>query len=512
MRSLLSSIVLLGGASTALAVPFDYLFKRDTTTTSSTSTFGPGFNTITWKNCSTNDPPRLQCGTMSVPLDPSNPAGAKITIGMARLKTSHAGGVPPLGVMLMNPGGPGGVASGVMKAVASGDFTLFSDQIIANYDIVGLDPRGVGLSTPVKCDPTVANVRVNTLPTTTAQYNALVAHNKALGQSCASLTGPLINFLSTAVVVEDIELFRQAYGMGKLSFLALSYGTQIAVQYAEAYPQNIGRFVLDGNVDHSLPETAALLGEASTFETTLNHFFAWCAAASPSDCPIQGQNIPAFFDNLISNAATNGIPAASCTPSTCVSPVNDVDILTGVQGMLIGPDITSAWPPLAASLAKAGNGDASDFAAGVFTTQVSGGYSNIAIGCQDWLHASTALDDVLAKMRTAIAIAPHSKGISQSYTYQTSCIGWPAPVTNPQHVLKPKALTAPPMLMINALYDPATSYSWATGVAAQLTQAVFLTRNGAGHTSYLLGGAAFDIANTFFLTGALPAPGTIVTS
>ncbi|KAF3915105.1 hypothetical protein ABW20_dc0100356 [Dactylellina cionopaga] len=452
---------------------------------------------------------------MIVPLDYSNPGGEKITIGMKRLKSTSR--TPSLGTLLVNPGGPGGAASLLPQFVADGA-PIFSDALMAAYDIIGVDPRGVGLSTPVKCDPAVWNQRFSIFPKTQSEYDALVAYNRAAGQSCARLTGNLINHLSSAEVVEDFELFRQAINAGKtlsqskLNFLAFSYGTQLAVQYAEQYAQNVGRFVLDGIVDHSLPETAALIGEASTLEATLHRFFSWCESASASDCPIQGQDLPTFFANLVEGADSTPITASGCTPTTCYSGVTGDDIRAGVQGMLMGPDISGAWPALASALAQAAGGDAAPFAAGVPTSQISGQYLGLAIGCQDWLHDSASFADVLSKGRMVTALAPLTRGVSLSYSLQVSCLGWPAPVTNAQHPLKPKALTAPAMLLVTALNDPATSISWATGVADQLPKSVLLTRNGAGHTSFPLNGDAQRLIDNFLLTGQLPARGTMVNS
>ena len=48
---------------------------------------------------------------------------------------------------MVNPGGPG--ASGIELAV--GLAIQVSDKLLSHFDLVGFDPRGVGLSTPVSC-------------------------------------------------------------------------------------------------------------------------------------------------------------------------------------------------------------------------------------------------------------------------------------------------------------------------------------------------------------------------
>ncbi|KAF2462612.1 alpha/beta-hydrolase [Lindgomyces ingoldianus] len=453
---------------------------------------------------------------MAVPIDYGNPTGESITIRMARLKSTN-NGTAPLGTLLINLGGPGAPTAALIKDVAKGN-QLFSEELMANYDIVGLDPRGVGTSNPVKCNQRIWNERVNLFPTTEEEYQSIVAHNKALGESCAKLTGNLINHLDTAHVVEDFEMFRLAINNGGLNLLAWSYGTQIAIQYAEKYPENVNRFVLDGITDHTLPETTTLIAEAATYEATLNQFFLWCNTTS--DCLLQGQNVAGLFDSLVKTAASSPIPAPNCNSTgdnACFSTITASDILTNVQFLLAGPNINTTWPELSSSLAAAAQGNAGPgLSTPIATSDNYNGYAFLAIACQDWLHESSGVTDVLEKQRMAAAMFPHTRGASESYYAQVKCIGWPALTTNPQHVLEKKALRAPPMLLVNALWDPETSIVWATGVARQLeeTGSVLVTRDGAGHTSYLgsLEGETRGVEEVFLLTGVLPAKGLVLRS
>ncbi|KAF3921988.1 hypothetical protein ABW20_dc0104657 [Dactylellina cionopaga] len=443
---------------------------------------------------------------------------------MARLKSTSEN---PAGTILINPGGPGGVATTIIEAAAAGA-PIIGKDIMDNYDVVGLDPRGVGSSTPVKCDPDLWNKRVSLFPTTEGEYKALVAYNTALGKSCAKLTGNLINHLSTLDVIEDMEMFRRAIknencknrktknktnGNDGLNFLGFSYGTLLATQYAEKYPENVNRFVLDGVVDHSLSETATLLGEATTFEASLNQFFLWCGTSST--CPLKGLDVAKLYDSLVQNATKTPIPAPGCQPTgenACFSTVTGEDIRLNTQSFVAGPYIESSWPILAGALAQAAQGNATLLSTAKATSETSSLYPFVAIGCQDWRHDSDSLANILAKTRMAAVMAPHTKGSTQSYWAQAGCIGWPAPVTNPQRPPKANVQKAPPMLLVNSLYDAETSISWAAGLAAQLPKSVLLTRYGAGHTSYLSGGEAQKIIDKFFVSGKLPAPGTTTLS
>jgi hypothetical protein len=76
---------------------------------------------------------------------------------------------------------------------------------MTHFDLIGMDPRGIGDSTPIKCDPDIWNERISYFPTTEAEYEAMISHNKRLGESCPNLTAPLLGLMDTASVARDME-------------------------------------------------------------------------------------------------------------------------------------------------------------------------------------------------------------------------------------------------------------------------------------------------------------------
>ena len=88
-----------------------------------------------------------RCGLLTVPLDYADPTGEKIKIALSEIP--HTEGVKSQGIMLVNPGGPGGsglTLSRLKDFVPNGG----GDP----YDWIGFDPRGVGSSQPsLACDP-----------------------------------------------------------------------------------------------------------------------------------------------------------------------------------------------------------------------------------------------------------------------------------------------------------------------------------------------------------------------
>ncbi|KAI1750633.1 TAP-like protein-domain-containing protein [Xylaria castorea] len=462
--------------------------------------------TIKWGPCSDQFPDTLTCATFRVPLDWNDIHSQKnetVELGMVRREAEDK--ASRIGYLFVNPGGPGGQAT---STVASrGD--SFDPEIRARFDIIGLDPRGVGISTPVQCDPEVFNRRVKFMPKTEDEYEALVQYNKDLGANCLKKTGRLLEFVDTISAVKDHEAVRIALGE-KATYLGLSYGTQLFSQYAQLFPDSFRAIALDGNLQHSQSEASNLLTESTSYEATLKQFFEWCT--SDDECALQGKDVAAVFKSVRDNATAAPIPAPGCDDVSCHSDVTEEDFLFTVQGFIISQ---RNWPVLGQALLEADNGNAtliSEF------NQIAIGdayedsylYAGTAIGCQDWAHASTGLADVVEKQNLGAVFSPLTLGACQSYKLQTQCLGWPAPLSNGPAPVTYKGKVE--LLMVNSLYDPSTSYTWALGLHSEIKNAVLLTRNGSGHTSYLLGGDASKLTNAYLLNLTLPEPGTITTT
>ena len=222
---------------------------------------------------------------------------------------------------------------------------------------------------------------------------------------------------------------------------------------------------------------------------------------------------------MISKAAERPIPAPGCggNDSSCTTQVSDVDILYNVQPMLEfvkpPPGIPNSWPGLAQALHDAINGNATLLSTPLATSDTDPLFPSLGVGCLDWRHSATSVSDLRYKQQMATNAAPLTRGASQSYLYQSACLGWPADTVNPQQSLDAAATAKlPPILMVNAYHDPETSYVWAEGLREQIPSTVLLTRNGSGHTSYILGGATTAAIDRYLVDGTLPARNTVLDS
>ena len=187
---------------------------------------------------------------MKLPRDYDKPKGAKTELALLRYRSPDQ--TKRIGTLFVNPGGPGGWATDL--AYYAPDF--FSSDILERFDIVGVDPRGVGYSDNVRCfaDPGKQAPVMNTLygrgyPTTKAETAAYLKAAKAQGKACATAGKPLSVSMSTAAVARDMDVLRRAVGDKKLSYLGFSYGTYLGQVYANLFPDRVRALALDGVLD-----------------------------------------------------------------------------------------------------------------------------------------------------------------------------------------------------------------------------------------------------------------------
>jgi pimeloyl-ACP methyl ester carboxylesterase len=452
----------------------------------------------------------LECATLDVPLDYDDPDGEQITIGLNRLPARDP--AKRIGSLIFNPGGPGGGASPIVALEASGT-PVFTPEVRDHFDLIGMDPRGTGTSTPVRCDPDTWNDFVSLFPQDKAGYERLRAHTTAVGESCLQLTGLLLGHLDTASAAKDIEQVRLALGGEPLNYLGLSYGTQLGATYAELFPDNIRVMVLDGALDHAQRGLAMLDNEARAHDKELERFAQWCNETET--CALHGQDVMAVYDELVAKADETPIPAPRCeVAGYCLGEATGENIRFMVQAFLLFKDPTPAfnlpgWEGLATALAEAQSGDARAFAPYLALSEDSGLYAAQAIECVDWETPIASHDDLAAAELFARVIAPHSQGATQTWTILTGCMGWPVPVANPPRTWNVSG--TPPLLIVNATYDPSTAYVWAQLMREQIDGSVLLTRVGDGHTSYLLQGESQtrDAIDHYLITGETPPPNTV---
>jgi pimeloyl-ACP methyl ester carboxylesterase len=441
----------------------------------------------------------VQCAFLAVPIDYNNPNGPTIRLALDRVRATGKW----LGSLLVNPGGPG--ASGLQFLPDL--YPKLSSAVTAHFDIIGFDPRGVGASSPITCG-TGAQLdqwlSVDAAPTTAQGVKALLSTDQQFAQGCQQRAGALLGKAGTTDAARDMESIRLALGDPKFNYLGFSYGTFLGATYADLYPTHIRAMVLDGAEDPTLDAITTTDTQSVAIDTELKQFFAWCAAGN--NCrwtPAGGQaGMQAAVLALISAVTTQPLPTSSA--GRVVGPNQ---VIYGVADTLYS---MSTWPDLGVALAQAQSGDGTALLR-LYDDYVmrgaNGQYQNLVeanstVSCDD---TSKPAEAAIVAAGPAAAKAAPVFGLANLYSL-LQCVVWPVAPTDAPHPIT--APGSPPIVVVGSTGDPATPYSWAQGLAKELSKGVLLTRVGEGHTGYLFSSCVRQAVETYLVDLTPPTPGT----
>ncbi len=175
------------------------------------------------------------CASLTVPLDRTNAVPGTISLSIER---KPAGGAPSRDAVVALAGGPGQAILPLAPFVAEA-----ISPALTTHDLLLFDQRGTGMSSPLSCAALSNAVEASTARSTTE-----------LVERCALQLGPSRGDYTTSESVEDIEAIRAAAGYEKLVLYGTSYGTKVALEYAERYPQHVESLVLDSTEPPEGPE------------------------------------------------------------------------------------------------------------------------------------------------------------------------------------------------------------------------------------------------------------------
>lgn len=455
--------------------------------------------TVEWSKCGLFD-----CAEIDVPLDWADPNGETITVAVNRHRATNPD--VRVGNLLINPGGPGGSGTDMLEYMVS----ISGERLLEAYDIIGVDPRGVGNSTPLQCG-TGAEVDEFLIPdfavTSEADMETSEEIVAAFAQRCRELSGPVVEFMDTVSAARDMDVIRSVLGDDKLHYFGYSYGTQLGATYLQLYPTKVGRVVLDGAVDLLAPAEETGLYQAAGFEKSLSNFIDWCYEQG-TGCSLDRDKERALnqVGELILKARDEGFPGGRNVT---------VNGNLFVYGVVVTMYDERSWEYLMYGLDEVITlGSASIFyeLANFYLDRSpkTGEYignSTIAftaINCLDAGEGEWTLEDQLAFTAKAVEASPR---LGWWFGSGTGCGGWPWTAAERVTTLD-EARGAGPTLVIGTTEDPATPYVWAERLAADL-DAPLLTWVGEGHTAYGRSNqCVIDAVDTFLVDGQLPADGT----
>ncbi len=455
---------------------------------------------LTWSKCYDN----FECTYLQVPVDYSNIKEGRFKLHVLRLGAINQR--RKLGSLVINPGGPG--ASGVDYAY-NAEY-IFGPSLLAKYDIVGFDPRGVGGSNPIRCltnSQTDLSFAADSKPDNQKELDLLIKQMREYVARCESRTDDILHY-STADSARDMDLLRAALGEKKLNYLGVSYGTYLGTLYADFFPDKVGRMVLDGAISPIVASTEQNLTQAIGFDAALDAFIADCY--TKANCVLQQPVATARlqFISLFQSAAKKPLS------SNKGRAVTESLVVLGTAAALY--DRATGWPQLRAALKQSQTGDGDNFLslADEYAQRNSDGtYSSneadaqFVIDCLDW-KGPRITTEFVSEAKVFAAKAPVF-GPYLAYS-GLSCQFFPKlAIASP--VIKKISTT--PIIIVGTTRDPATPYSWALDLHNTILNSRLISLNGDGHTGYGHGSLCVDNAvDRYFLTGIPPAQDLTCTS
>ena len=533
---------------------------------------------ITWGKCApgtfdsyrgvdSSDPSEYQCAFLKAPLDWDNPDGDQISLALA----IHRSGKKDAPALFVNPGGPGGAVvsalpyyagQGIGEAVVNaydivaldprgvGDSTLalaihrsgkkdapalfvnpggpggavvsalpyyagqgIGEAVVNAYDIVALDPRGVGDSTPVFCmtdeEKDKYNAGSETEGTDADSPQSAIAEvqedSREFAQGCRDHSGAIFEHIDTVSAARDFDMVRSILGQDKLNLLGYSYGTFLGATYAGLYPAQVGRFVLDGALDPSLSVDEVSSMQMRGLDASLQQWITDCA--TQASCPMgrtkdEGiANVRSFLESLEASPLPTNDPDRPLTEGLAV---------TAMIGAMYN---TQWWPELTNAYSDAtrrSDGTAMLEIADLMNSRNPDG--TYADNSTDAINAINNLDYKPAGtdaewIARADALKSELSILDRYVGYPSAGLSaWPTEHAEREPI---HATGAAPILVIGTTHDPATPYPMAEALASQLDSGVLITVEGWNHTAYRRGAnqCVVRAVEDYLVKGTVPTDG-----
>ncbi|NKY32880.1 alpha/beta hydrolase [Nocardia speluncae] len=365
------------------------------------------------------DDDRVECATLEVPLDYSSPDGPAIELGISRIRAT---GTDRVGSVVVNPGGPGAPSVGFVTAVAD---SWADGPARQQFDIVSMDPRGVGTSRPaIDCytdqerddDAIVSGIPAGALAWTADSARSVL-------EQCARRSGGMdvLGQMSTENAARDLDVLRAALGDEQLTFLGASYGTRLGTIYAQQFPSRVRAMVLDGAVD---PRKNVLERQTQLFagvQRSFDELSRYCV--DRGNCPL-GSDLAGTvgaIQSLLRPLLDTPAPTAGGRRLT---------YFAAIEAVTLGLYSSQAWDSVIAGLAelRAGRADVMlalrDVGAqrGPDGTYTNSSEATLAINCLDEIRPTP--EQTTAVVAEVNSLAPYmDPGFDVDTHY--GCEGWP---------------------------------------------------------------------------------------
>lgn len=423
------------------------------------------------------DPQRMRCGT-AVAVEPGVSQPIRVPAIRITRKDASSRAAP---VVFMN-GGPGG--RGVAEV---GDW--LGHPLLQRHDLILYDSRGTGQASPLPCPELGAGVLALIAKDLDASAE-LQARTKLVGPCLAAMPAALLGVFTTPHMARDIDAIRRMFGYERVSLYAVSYGTRIAMAYANAYPQHLDKLLLDSVV----PPQAYYQDVGDTFGRALERTFVECerSAACNSRFPQFRKNYGDILAELRARPLRLHMPGGGYANDTVSLNAQDFSLL--MQQLFYGDELIPTFPLMIDELKRGNSAPLAllfDVTVGMRVKGLNFATYYLVLGNDELPLRSTALRNASAAKSDLMFFAQDMK-LLESLRIFSGTNATPAAA---------KAFSGP-VLVIAGSFDPITAPSYGAALASGGgSNARYLEFPASGHTASLSDDCARAAAVGFLAAG-----------
>jgi len=402
-------------------------------------------------------PTSARCGHIAVLENRSQANGRKIDIAFIVLPANTLS--PLHDPLFMLPGGPGQSAAALAPLAAA------LGSVRRNRDIVLVDPRGGGKSSPLHCAAFAPRDPLDEFADDDSARGA---------QDClreiTEAHGADVAQYNTSALVADVDDIRQALGYEHINLWGGSYGTRVAQEYLRSFPQRVRAVVLDGVAP---PSMRINLDVWPSREAALSALFTACT--QDAACQHAYPDLDATLATIKRDLG-NGRRVSIADPRTGATREISLtfDMIVGaLQALMYVPEFASLAPTL---LARASAGDYAPLAAAaLMVTQDAQRSMNMA------LHYAVTCGEDAARIAPAEAkrVVDTLRAPALAERNLVACRGWPKAPASPDS--NAPLASDKPVLILSGGLDPVTPPSNGTKVAQTLPNSRHVVAAGYGH-------------------------------
>lgn len=427
----------------------------------------------------------LECADIVVPLDYGDPDGDRIRVALSRSTATDP--AARRGIILFNPGGPGGDGRWMPA--------FYQEQPIArSYDLIGFDPRGVGASTQLNCSVPDGYEEILPSRPTNAQLPLFTTMARDIEKGCDRTAGAMRPHVNTPNTARDMDVIRAALGEEKTNYVGYSYGTYLGAVYGTLFPHRLDRSVLDSSVHPDRIWHETWLAMSPAYTENVERFAGWAAqeGVGLGDNP---EEVHTAIEEIADQLHRDPIDEVDRTI---------FDQFVGVQGRY--QDEWDLFADILVMLREGSVPEAADAAEAV-TLSVGGAREELMPGVYHTVACEAdyprGIGSYYRNMREYREKHPYGTGVHTAAPSNCTFRSFTPP--EPPVVLQRDGYRAG--IVIQAEYDPQTVYDGGPAMAKRLRNNLVIVSDEGGHGFYGMPGHECVTAkvNDYLMNGVLPA-------